>query len=115
MTEVTLELEIADAVDGAEFALKLEKTLAGLSMVSEAEAQVDGTRSIAEVMTIVAAGVVLLNQGTAAVGALKNFIEAVRELMKETDKLKQVFIEVRGKKVDIATVTDEEIEALDRA
>lgn len=112
MTEVTLEIEIADGADGAETALKLEKALAGLSMVSEAEAQVERPRSIAEVMTIVAAGVVLLNQGTAAVGALKKFIEAVRELVRETENLKQVLIEVRGKKVDIATVTDEEIEAL---
>ncbi len=81
-------------------------------MVAEAEAQVEQTRSIAEIMTIVAAGVVLLNQGTAAIGALKNFIKAVRELVLETENLKRVFIEVGGKKVDIATVTDEEIETL---
>jgi hypothetical protein len=112
MTEVILEFEIAEGGSGDAMAEKLKARLAAIDDVEDVVTKVDRPRGIAEAITIVAASVVLIDQGTAAAVSLKNFAKALKELMQEGEDFYRAVIEVRGRRIDLATVTDEEVERL---
>lgn len=112
MTDVTLEFELADNARGEALAEELRVRLAAMENVAEVETQADRSRGVAETIAIVAAGVVLIDHGTSAVSSLTRFVRALKELMLELGDLKQAYMEIRGRKVNIAELTDEEIARL---
>ena len=65
MTEISLEFELAEGASGDAAARALKERLLALSQVAEVETQVDQSRGVAEIVAIVSAGVVLIDQGTA--------------------------------------------------
>jgi hypothetical protein len=112
MTAIILEFELAEGVSGDAVATELQTRLAALNEVEQVETQADEPRGVAEIMLIVSAGVVLLNQGATAAVALKNFVRAVKELMFEMGDFKRAFITLRDRKIDLATVTEKDFEDL---
>lgn len=111
MTEVSLKLELEDGADAAAAVAKLQSGLDAAPGVDRAMVIEDQTRGLAELAAIISAGVVLINQGTSAMAAVKDFVASARELITEIGKLKKAIIEINGTSVDLATATDAEIEA----
>ncbi|MBA1149177.1 hypothetical protein H0Z60_19195 [Ectothiorhodospiraceae bacterium WFHF3C12] len=112
MTDIALEFELADSANGEAMAEELKKRLAAMEDVEAVDTMAEEPRTVAEIVAIVAAGVVLIDHGTSAVSSLAKFVRALRELMQEVGDLKKAYIEIRGKKVDVTALSEEEIESL---
>lgn len=112
MTDIALEFELTDNANGEAVAEELRKRLAAMEDVEFVDTMEEEPRTVAEIVAIVAAGVVLIDHGTSAVSSLARFVRAVRELMQEVGDLKKAYIEIRGKKVDVAALSEAEIDRL---
>lgn len=112
MTDVALEFELTDNANAEAIADALEQRLAAMEDVQSVDTMAEEPRTVAEIVAVVAAGVVLIDHGTSAVSSLAKFVRALRELMQEVGDLKKAYIEIRGKKVDVGALSEEEIERL---
>ncbi len=67
---------------------------------------------LADAASILAAAVVLVNQGHSLVEAVTKLVATTRKLVEESKALKTAIIEIRGKRVDIVTATEDDLKEL---
>lgn len=118
MTECVIQFELDQDEDAKAIAERLQARLSAQPGVEEADVQAQETRfGVAEAVSVIAAGVVLVGQGKSLVVGMKEFVSALKDLLVEIDGLKNAYIELRGKRVAVADLTEQQLTDLasDRA
>ena len=113
MTECILQFELEEKADTHAIAEALQSGLSSIDTVSEAEAEPTETRfGVVETVSLITAGVVLLREAKTGVEAVTEFLDAIKVLMEKVGEVKEAYLEIRGRKIPISEVTEEDIQEL---
>ena len=113
MTVRILQFELEEHADTGTVANTLREQLSAIESVSEADTKPVETRlGVVETVSLITAGVVLLREAKTGVEAVTELLDAIKKLIEKVGEVKQAYIEVRGRKVPIDEVTEEDLQAL---
>ncbi|MEM6939979.1 MAG: hypothetical protein AAF943_09125 [Pseudomonadota bacterium] len=112
MVKASLNIELGQDADVPGAMARLNAGLEASGDVEKHLVTDERHRGLAETVAVIGAAVLLIDQGTSLLASIKNFVATARMLMVELDKFKTAYLEINGRKVDVMTATDEELEEL---
>lgn len=112
MTVASLSIELTAGADTDPTMDDLRAALGKANEVQDFIVSEDSERGLAEIASLIAVSVVLIDQGTNALESLRKFIATARALLVEVSDLKNAYIEVNGRKVDVMNASDDDIAEL---
>lgn len=112
MTIASLQIELASGTDTDPAIADISKALDAAGEVEKFKVSDDSERGLAEIASLIAVSVMLIDQGSNALESIRKFVATARALLVEVNDLKTAILEVNGRKVDVLNASDEEIAAL---
>lgn len=112
MTIASLHIELASGTDTDPAIADISKALDAAGEVDRFNISDDSERGLAEVASLIAVSILLIDQGTNALESIRRFVATTRALLVEVSDLKSAILEVNGRKVDVINASDDEIAAL---
>jgi hypothetical protein len=112
--KLTLHFQAAEGVDPAVAAADLQQQLAALPHVTNAETRAEQYRSIgpAEIITGLTLGFAILHESTQVVSELSKLLDAIKQLVKSGQSLREVFVEIGMRKVPLDQLSQTDLETL---
>lgn len=107
MTVISFSLELEKGKDPTAAVESLQANLPKIDGVEKSIVTEDTDRGLAEVAALIAASVVVVNQGTSLLASVKSFVKAARELIEEIDGLHKAILNIGGNTVDLVNDSDE--------
>ena len=119
MTELMLQFELTDPDAAPTLANQLQTRLTALDDVEEAEAEPVESRfiggGVGEAVAVIAAGVMLVKEGRDLVASVRAFLQEIKGLMQDMNEVKEVYLEIRGKKIALSDIKESDLAELENA
>lgn len=117
MAELMLQFELDQAEDADRLANQLQTRLAALNDVEEAEAEPVESRfiggGVGEAVAVIAAGVMLVREGRDLVAGVRAFLQEIKGLLQDMNEVREVYLEIRGRKIALGDIRDADLAELE--